>query len=88
MNQQRLEEIKGIYVSSGRGLMWDTIRELVAEVERLQANQKRLIEAANATLEYFRIEGQYGPGQRGFARLSVEGKLEAAIANLKDGEEQ
>lgn len=36
MNQERLDEINRMYHSSGRGLMWDTIRELVAEVERLR----------------------------------------------------
>lgn len=36
MNQERLDEINRIYHSSGRGMMWDTIRELAAEVERLR----------------------------------------------------
>lgn len=60
---------------------------LIAEIERLQANQKSLIEVALATLEYFRIEDWYGPEERGFARYDVEKKLTMAIERAR-GEQQ
>lgn len=81
MTPERLEKIKGTKTDVRHSRI---ISELAAEIERLQANQKRLIEATNATLEYFRIEGQYGPEQRGFARLNTEGKLRAAIDRAAD----
>lgn len=36
MNQERLDKIKRIHPGADRGLIMDTIRELVAEVERLR----------------------------------------------------
>src|SRR5688572_30262532 len=71
----------------------DVISQLLDHIEILQASQKALVEAADTTLEYFRIEEQYQPEERGFARLNVEEKLKAAqieveamtaIANLQD----
>jgi hypothetical protein len=82
MNQERLEEIKRIYDSSGRGLMWDTIRELVAEVEWLADNLQASVELT--AIREDQLQGEFKEIERLQAELSGLAALREAVEEALD----
>lgn len=62
----------------------DELAGLYNENKRLREGNKRMAEVIRAALEYFRILGHYRPEEQGAARVSIEGKLQAALQIKED----